>query len=312
MRETRDRRVSTFDKTGITVTWLWLLKIYKPPKTKTILLTWIILLSLCPSTGITAGNNPLIVLTNNMGTIDGGLPKIEKLYAFLAKEGTPDIVLLQEVPSEKDALGIAAKLGLPFMAFSTYKPNGSDGVAILTRYPLSVPKILRQHGYASVSTTMDYMGTPILLCSVHLVRIKPLPVEDEKAVVSWSEFGRIIYSEVFQDNKRSRDVDNLLPWLEAEGVKTCIIGGDFNTFPFSKAVRKMTATYDDCFWPTQDYLTTSYPKVNFPLKPRIDHIFHSPDLKCVSAGVIKETAGDHYPVWATFDPQITQIGADSK
>ena len=148
---------------------------------------------------------------------------------------------------------------------------------------------------------MDFKGTSILLCSVHLVRILPLPVKDKQAVVSWSEFAKILYSEVFQDNQRSHDVDNLLAWLESEGVETVIVGGDCNTFPFSKAVRKMNSVFDDCFWPTWDYLTTSYPKVDFPIKPRIDHIFYSTNLKCHGAGVIKETVGDHYPVWAEIE-----------
>ena len=75
-----------------------------------------------------------------------------------------------------------------------------------------------------------------------------------------------------------------------------IVGGDLNTFPFFKAVRKMTDVYGDCFWPTWDYFSSNYPKLTFPIKPRIDHIFNSLDIKCVNAGVIKGTTGDHYPV----------------
>jgi endonuclease/exonuclease/phosphatase family metal-dependent hydrolase len=52
-------------------------------------------------------------------------------------------------------------------------------------------------------------------------------------------------------------------------------------------------------------------KIFLPIKPRIDYIFHSLDLKCNSASVIiKESAGDHCPVLAVFDPQISQINAD--
>jgi endonuclease/exonuclease/phosphatase family metal-dependent hydrolase len=60
----------------------------------------------------------------------------------------------------------------------------------------------------------------------------------------------------------------------------------------------MTAAYDDCLWPSLNYLTASYPKLTFPVKPRIDYIFHSPNLVCNAAAVIKNSAGDHYPVWA--------------
>jgi endonuclease/exonuclease/phosphatase (EEP) superfamily protein YafD len=261
----------------------------------------ICLFLLFASIGAAAANPSLVVVTNNMGTINGNLPNIENIDSLLIKRGTPDIVFLQEVPSAKLVKVIAAKLKLPYTTFLLYKPWGRYGVAILARYTLSAPRILRQNGYASISARMNFKGTSILLCSVHLVRILPLPVKNEHAVVSWSEFAKILYSEVFLDNQRSHDVGKLLPWLNEEGMKTVIVGGDFNTFPFSKAVSKMTGVYDDCFWPSWDYLTTSYPKVDFPVKPRIDHLFHSSDMKCVGAGVIKETVGDHYPVWGKIE-----------
>jgi endonuclease/exonuclease/phosphatase (EEP) superfamily protein YafD len=263
-------------------------------------LTSIILCILCPSIGSATANQPLVVVSNNMGTINGNFPDIEKVDSFLAKKGTPDVVFLQEVPSEFLVKQIAARLKLPYTAFLPYNPRGSYGVTILARHALSALKILRQNGYASISAKMDFKGTSILLCSVHLVRIMPLPVKNEQAVVSWSEFCQILYAEIFQENQRSHDVARLLDWLDAEGREKVIVGGDLNTFPFSKAVRRMMAVYDDCFWPTWDYFSSSYPKLAFPIKPRIDHIFHSSDLKCVTAGVIKETAGDHYPVWATI------------
>jgi endonuclease/exonuclease/phosphatase (EEP) superfamily protein YafD len=42
-------------------------------------------------------------------------------------------------------------------------------------------------------------------------------------------------------------------------------------------------------------------KLSLPIKSRIDYIFHSSDLKCITASVIKESAGDHYPILAVFD-----------
>ena len=89
--------------------------------------------------------------------------------------------------------------------------------------------------------------------------------------------------------------------IESREFQHVIIGGDFNTVPFSKAIRKMGKIYDDALWPSVDYLTGSYNKLSLPIKPRIDYIFHSPDLKRITASVIKESAGDHYPVRAVFD-----------
>jgi len=89
--------------------------------------------------------------------------------------------------------------------------------------------------------------------------------------------------------------------MSAKSSDHVIIGGDFNTVPFSKAIRKMGKIYDDALWPSFDYLTGSYNKFSLPIKPRIDYIFHSPGLKCNTASVIKESAGDHYPIRAVFD-----------
>jgi len=83
--------------------------------------------------------------------------------------------------------------------------------------------------------------------------------------------------------------------------KNIIIAGDFNTIPFSKAIRKMGKKYNDALWPSFDYLTGSYNKLSLPIKPRIDYIFHSQGLERITASVIKESAGDHYPVRAVFD-----------
>jgi endonuclease/exonuclease/phosphatase (EEP) superfamily protein YafD len=96
-------------------------------------------------------------------------------------------------------------------------------------------------------------------------------------------------------------VENLLRWLHSERVKKMIVAGDFNTFPYSKAVRRMNKALDDSLWQSLDYLSATYPKIAFPIKPRIDYIFHSSGLACQSARVIKDSAGDHYPVLAVFD-----------
>ena len=246
-------------------------------------------------------SNGLTVITYNMGTITGRLPEINHVIKLLSDQHTADVIFLQEVPSEQIAKQIGGRLGLPFNTFSNYGSGGKHGLAILARYPLSAHNILRQDGYASLSARMKFMGERLMLCSVHLARIESLFVKNEEAVISWMEFVRILCSEVFTNNTRAREVGHLIPWMNTEDRKWTIASGDFNTFPFSMAIRKMNSVYDDCLWPSMDYLTTSYPKIAFPIKPRIDYIFHSPHLRCSSAGVIKDTAGDHYPVWAKIE-----------
>jgi endonuclease/exonuclease/phosphatase (EEP) superfamily protein YafD len=243
----------------------------------------------------------MTVVTYNMGTFNGDLPDIEKVVNVLSSDAAPDVLLLQEVPSVQVAREIGDRIGLEHSLFSPYKVKGKYGLAILSRFPLSNPEILRQNGYASFAAQMDHDGEPTLLCSVHLARIRPIAMSKDAADISWRDFGRIVKSEVMAHNTRSRAVEHLLSWLASKNVKRVIIGGDFNTFPFSKAIREMSRNYDDSLWPSLYYFSVTYPKVDFLLKPRIDFIFHSSNVVCKSAQVIKESAGDHYPVVGVFE-----------
>ena len=51
-----------------------------------------------------------------------------------------------------------------------------------------------------------------------------------------------------------------------------------------------------------DRISQVYNREKMPEIPlRIDYIFHSSEIDCVDAGVIKKSPGDHYPVWGKFE-----------
>ena len=65
----------------------------------------------------------------------------------------------------------------------------------------------------------------------------------------------------------------------------------------------MTKKYNDALWPTMSYFTGTYTDLDYPFKPlnpRIDFLFHSPDIKTLKAEVVKAGPSDHYPVKAVF------------
>ena len=64
--------------------------------------------------------------------------------------------------------------------------------------------------------------------------------------------------------------------------------GDFNTVPFSTAIRAMGRLYDDALRFTADYFTGTYTMVAFPVKPRIDYLFHSAGIEVLAASVLRE------------------------
>jgi len=97
--------------------------------------------------------------------------------------------------------------------------------------------------------------------------------------------------------------DEVLEFVGDRMGRGVIVGGDFNTVPFSTAVRAMERRFEDALWLKADYLGATYKAVMFPVKPRIDYIFHSADMRCLSASVIREGPGDHYPVRAVLATQ---------
>ena len=93
----------------------------------------IFLYIMCTSIGSAVANKKIMVVSNNIGNMTGYLPDIEKVDLFLLKKGAPDVVFLQEVPSEYIVKEVAGRLNLSYMVFLTYKTRGSYGEAILAR-----------------------------------------------------------------------------------------------------------------------------------------------------------------------------------
>lgn len=79
-----------------------------------------------------------------------------------------------------------------------------------------------------------------------------------------------------------------------------VVGGNFNSFQLSKPIRTMATRFKDAFWPSWDYFQSTYTDLSFPIKPRLDYIFHSGRLKSVDTEIIRDTIGDHYPIRATL------------
>lgn len=268
----------------------------------------------------------LAVVTYNVGTLNGEKPQMQAVVAAIGKKGAPDLVLLQEAPDEAFAVGIAQGLSLPFHVFGGYQASGVGyGLAILSAAPLSKPvmHLLRPHGHAALFAEVGYRDKRLVVCSLHLERVKSLKQDKEGFQMSWTEALRLLKTELTNETPRSLAVKEVLDLLERRGSELAIVGGDFNTVPFSTAVRAMEKgqrsdvrgrmseircrRYEDALWPTMNYLSASYRAVNFPVKPRIDYIFHSANLRCSEASVMREGVGDHYPVRAVLAAEGTEV-----
>ncbi|HKJ85993.1 MAG TPA: endonuclease/exonuclease/phosphatase family protein, partial [Spirochaetia bacterium] len=108
-----------------------------------------------------------------------------------------------------------------------------------------------------------------------------------------------LVEEVTGPSVRSRMAHEIHDWVGRWSENPVVVAGDFNTVPSSTTGRFMRRHYRDALRGTRDYRTGTYWKIYGP-KPRVDFIFHSPGLERVDAAVIREEAGDHYPVLARF------------
>lgn len=217
------------------------------------------------------------------------------------------MVLLQELPNEAFLLRIGKALGLGYHAFGLDKANGSErGLGILSNRPLTNSEVhlLKPHGHAVLTAEMGFDGSKLVVSSVHLARVRGMKQGQNGFEVTWGGFFKLLKAEFMNETPRSMAVAEMLQLPGLMGSEAAIIGGDFNTLPFSTAVRAMGRRYGDALWPSMDYFVGTYRMVDFPVKPRIDYIFYSEGIKVEAAGVIREGGGDHWPVWAVIDRKV--------
>jgi len=249
------------------------------------------------------GNFPadsLEVWTYNIDSIKDR-KQLQNAASVVGNGGIPDVILLQEVLGEFAASFLAENLGIPHFQYTDYSGDNS-GLAILSKKSLENVNIHyfseSRTGYGALAAEIKIKDRIVLLCSLHLDRI---PKVRSKGNVSGFTALRLLKKEIFNDTVRSRSVEELLGWLSGFDTDYIIVGGDFNTFPLSRPIRKMTEIFNDALWPTTSYFTGTYTELDYPFKPRIDFLFHSPAIKRHRADVIKKGPSDHYPVKAIFE-----------
>ena len=255
------------------------------------------------SAGENGAENSFSVMTYNIWDLKGRRPAVDDVAGVIRSAGVPDLVLLQEVRGEDMVVCLSKALGLPHHLYHGF--DGKNfGVAIISRYPLTESGFLdfkaSRKGRGALKADITVNERRLRVCSVHLDRIEAIKVNKKGVEISWGGALSLLTREITEETTRSRSVDELLEWIGAEGVERIIIGGDFNTVLYSKAIRKMGAVFEDALWQSPDYFTGSYLKSTLPVDPRLDFLFYSKDMKCLRASVVKQTAGDHYPIKAEF------------
>lgn len=261
----------------------------------------------CRTPGGCTDSSPatLSVMSFNVGDCNWVFPTAAKISGVISAAGAPEILLLQEVRGEKQIGELLHILEYPYHAAVPYKRQERSYLAIFSRYPLEQVEYLyfqsSRDGSGALSSIVRYGDLAVLVCSVHLDQI-PSKTRQKNGYVDQTveHTAHQLEREILDDTERSRSTNELIAWIQRKGQQSVIIGGDFNTIPFSKPIRAMNAAFDDALWPSRDYFSGTYVKIKSPLLPRVDYIFHSADLRVRNPAVIKNSPGDHYPVRADF------------
>ena len=243
------------------------------------------------------------VMTYNIWDLNGKRPAVDDVVGVIRSEGIPDLILLQEVRGEAMALKISEALGLSHHLYHQFKGK-TYGTAIISRVPLTDAGFLNFKaggtGRGALMAHIVVNGRKVRVCSAHLDRIESVRVEKEGVEISWGGALNMLTREITEETVRSRSVDQLMEWVGSGNPGGIIIGGDFNTVLYSKAIRKMGTVFEDALWNSPDYFTGTYIKSTLPVDPRLDFLFYSKDFECLGASVVRRSAGDHYPVRAVF------------
>ena len=245
------------------------------------------------------------IMTCNIGDVAGGTPLgSEQVVMYLRSLGVPDLLLLQEVRGEKEAAFFSERLARPYFSFLAYGGKEDFGIAILSAFPLDkyhgiyFENSSKGAGGLAVEAIIDQVS--LLVVNLHLDRFDPLELADNTVPINMEALLKFLRKELIEESIRSRSIRELLKWLDNKNPAHVVLGGDFNTIPFSKATRLISPWLDDVLWPSLDYFKGTYTKLDFPIFPRIDFLFVSTNIVRKNARIIQKSPGDHYPIWAVI------------
>lgn len=270
----------------------------------------ILILGSCTSAPDTADTSVARVVTYNVGDVIGVPPTTGSVMKVLANAPWADVYVFQEVWDYEHlnrlykALNVAS--GREYeVSYSRAMRLAVFSVAALRECRAYHPGEVRG-SYGTLLCRTSVGERELAVAGLHLP-----PLDKERGTAGNAKLGvvsatRTLFSETFFSNMRSRYARRIHRWLSTWDTETLVVAGDFNTVPFTKTIRYMNRHYNDVLAGSGDYLSGTYWRVGGAILPRVDFIFHSADLSVADAQVIREKAGDHFPVYAElqFAPDV--------
>jgi endonuclease/exonuclease/phosphatase (EEP) superfamily protein YafD len=244
----------------------------------------------------------LRVMTYN---IAGGMADQHRLQALLSAQA-PDLLLVQEFRDRQQLAQLSTLLHLPYYHLEFYEGSHS-GVGLLSRWPLGPAHTLSlrhsRQGKVALAAAIDSPLGRLWTCSVHLDNA--LGLGKRRHMTRWQQV-TFLWQELFTDTLHYQQAQELRAWLRHLSDDNWIVGGDFNTVPWSRTDRYLRQDMHDalagCLW---HYFTGTYwGPLDSPLLPRIDFLYHSWRWDVRQARVLQQRVSDHFPILAEVSGQV--------
>jgi endonuclease/exonuclease/phosphatase family metal-dependent hydrolase len=244
--------------------------------------------------------NQLSIMTWNAGDSDRTPPNIDEMYELVSKAPKkPDILILQEI-FFNNFKGLKERLNFSNSIHSSQISTKILNLGILSSCEISKSELIVFSNKISgaLKAEINHNGQALNIYCVHFEYIRK-KTRDKNGYVDlkFNEIFNILKKEIYLQNPRKNEANKLLEIAGKPG-KATILAGDFNTISFSSSIKNIKKYYNDAMPFFKSFVSGTYKKIHSPIKPRIDYIFHSPDINVKSFKIIRQTPGDHFPVIA--------------
>jgi endonuclease/exonuclease/phosphatase (EEP) superfamily protein YafD len=232
----------------------------------------------------------------------GDNARLAQVDAWL-QEVQPDLVLLQEIPftlADNEALEVNRLYPYQAGQSTAVHPYGN---LFLSRYPILLEEALPGEGVpAQQRFTIDVNGRIIAVYNVHLAQ----PIGESRLPNLPESF--VTHSILnYNNSTRNQEIRQLLKWVKQESGSV-IVAGDFNMSDHAAIYGELSDLLVDSFREAGTGLGKSWPVriVNeippyIPLLLRVDYIWHSQDLRTVTAHRGPQLGSDHLPFYAELE-----------
>ena len=182
-----------------------------------------------------------------------------------------------------------------YILFQYVDDSAKFGMAIYSKFPIeSMQKIKLRPLKENRSLGLVKIRIDNRILNVGVVHLPNTDMRDDKPRSRKKLSITFLLKEFFGKNIREEQAKHLVEVIQESHNSPLVIGGDFNTVPFSRAWRLMHASFIDGFPFSQMFKGTRLTRLGFEVK--IDHFFHTRSIESIETNVGSWQGSDHRPI----------------